>query len=482
MGIVHELEVAGESLSPAVRAALVALETRVRQLEALEPRIERLQARIHELEAQLGSNSTNSSRPPSSDPPGTARPPRKKSPRKRGGQKGHPGHQRALLPPERVDEVVEHRPAACQHCGHALAGAPVVGTPTLHQRIELPRVRALVTEHRAFTLACPHCRAHTRARLPAEVRTSHFGPRLVAFSTVLMSRFRLSRRSLAELLGDLLDVPPPALGTTQAFARESSAALLPAYQEIRAAVRGAPTASVDETGWRLRAATRWIWTAAAEAATLFRIGRRRSTAERERLLGRDFAGVITTDRWRAYDSHPPERRQVCWAHLKRNLQGFVDTGVGADLGAWGVREAERLFHLWHRYERGELSRAELRREMVPVRMRVRRLLRCGLACEEKRPRAFCRDLLRLWPSLWTYLRTEGVEPTSNRAERALRKPVLWRKCCFGSNSGAGLRFVERLLTTTETCRQQERNVLDYLTAALETHRSGAPAPRLLPAH
>jgi transposase len=482
MGIVHELETAGESLSPTVRAALVALETRVRQLEALEPVIERLQARIWDLEAQLRSNSTNSSRPPSSDPPGTAHPGKKKSGRKRGGQKGHPGHQRALLPPERIDAVVEHRPAACQRCGHSLAGAPVVGTPTRHQTIELPRVRAHVSEHRAFTLACPHCRAHTRARLPAEVRAHHFGPRLVAFATVLTSRFRLSRRNLPELLGDLLDVPAPALGTTQAFARESSAALREPYQEVRSAVRRAPTACVDETGWRLRAATRWIWTAAAEAATLFRIGRRRSTAERERLLGRDFAGVITTDRWRAYDSHPPERRQICWAHLRRNLQGFVDTGLRADLGAWGVRETDRLFHLWHRHEAGEISRAELRRAMVPVRMRVRRLLRWGAACEERRPRAFCRDLLRLWPSLWTFLGIEGAEPTSNRAERALRKPVIWRKCCFGSNSGAGLRFVERLLTAAETCRQQKRNLLDYLTAALEAHRIRAPAPRLLPAH
>lgn len=482
MGIVQELETAGESLSPTVRATLVAFETRVRQLEALVPQVERLQARIRELEAQLQSNSTNSSRPPSSDPPGIARPPKRKSGRKRGGQKGHPGHQRALLPLERIDEVMEHRPAACQRCGHSLVGAPVVGTPTRHQWIELPRVRAHITEHRAFTLACPHCRAHSRALLPAEVRAHHFGPRLVAFATVLTSRFRLSRRNLPELLGDLLDVPAPALGTTQAFVRQSSAALLEPYQEVRSAVRRSPTVSVDETGWRLRAGTRWLWTAAAQAATLFRIGCRRSTAERERLLGRDFAGVITTDRWRAYDSHPAERRQLCWAHLRRNLQGFVDTGVRADLGAWGVRETDRLFHLWHAHQEGKISRAKLRRAMVPVRMRLRRLLRHGAACEEQRPRAFCRDLLRLWPSLWTYLGIEGVEPTSNRAERALRKPVIWRKCCFGSNSGAGLRFVERLLTVAETCRQQKGNLLDYLTAALEAHRICAPAPRLLPAH
>lgn len=466
MDAIQRLEASGEVLSPAVRAVILAFE-----------------ARIRELEAQLRGNSTNSSRPPSSDPPGTVHPRKKKSARKRGGQKGHPGHQRTLLPPERVDAVVGHRPAACQHCGHGLSGARAVGAPTRHQMIELPRVRAQVTEHQGFTLACPSCRGHTRARLPVEIRAHRFGPRLVAFCAVLMSRFRLSRRDLPVLLGDVLDVPTPALGTTQAFAAESSAALLEPYQQIRAALRSAPRASVDETGWSLRGLTRWIWTAAAEVATLFRVGRRRSTAERERLLGRDFAGVMTTDRWRAYDSHPQERRQLCWSHVRRNFQGLADAGgAGAALGAWGVRETERLFHDWHRHQRGEISHAELGWELRPVQMRVRRILRAAAKSTDRRAHRLGRDLLRLWTSLWTFVRLEGVEPTSNRAERALRKPVIWRKCCFGSNSGAGLRFVERMLSATETCRQQHRNLLEYLTAALEAHRIGVPAPRLLPAH
>jgi transposase len=387
-----------------------------------------------------------------------------------------------VLPPERVDAVVEHRAAACRRCGHPLADAPAVGAPARHQLVELPPVRAHVTEHRALTLACPACGTHTRAALPAAVRRHHFGPRLTAFAVTLLGRVRVSRRNLTALLADLLDVPAPALGTTQRFVAEASGALAAPYAEVRTAVRASPRGWVDETSWALRGALRWLWAAATPAATLYRVGRRRNRRAGELLLGRAYAGVLTTDRWRAYDGHPLERRQVCWAHLKRNLQGIADAGgAGAALGRWGVREAERVFHVWHAHRRGELSRAQLRRALVPIRMRLGRLLGHALRGGERRPRALARDLLRLWDGLWTFARHADVEPTNSRAERALRGPVIWRKTSFGSGSGAGLRAVERLLTVGETCRQQGRNVLHYLADALRAGRAGCAAPQLLPA-
>ena len=463
MSAVEQLEAAGEVLSPAVRAVIVALE-----------------ARIRELEARLGQDSTNSSRPPSADPPGAVRPTPPASGRSRGGQPGHRGHHRAVLPPERVDAVVEHRPVACRRCGHALAGAAAVGAPTRHQVVELPPVRAHVTEHRALALACSACGARTRAPLPAAVRRHHFGPRLTALAVTLLGRFRLSRRNLTALLAEVLDVPAPALGTTQRFADEARAALAGPYREVRAAVRASPRVWVDETSWALRGAMRWLWAAAADGATLFRLGRRRNARARELLLGAAYPGVLTSDRWRAYDGHPLARRQVCWAHLTRNLQGLADAGgPGAALGAWGVREAGCLFRAWHAHTRGDLTRAQLRRALVPVRMRLARVLGRALACGAARPRALARDVLRLWDGLWTFAAHDGVEPTNNRAERALRGPVIWRKTSFGSGSGAGLRAAERLLTVGETCRQQGRNVLHYLADALDAARAGRPAPQLL---
>ena len=164
--------------------------------------------------------------------------------------------------------------------------------------------------------------------------TTPFGPRLTAFAVALLGRVRVSRRNLTALPADPLDVPAPALGTTQRFVAEASAALAASYAEVRAAVRASPRMWVDETSWALRGAMRWLGrprrqrppsSGSAGAAT----------RARELLLGRAYAGVLTTDRWRAYDGHPLTRRQVRWAHLKRNPQGLADAGGAvAPLGTW----------------------------------------------------------------------------------------------------------------------------------------------------
>lgn len=468
MKILEPLEAAGEVLSPPVRTAILALEQHAAALEA----------RVRELEARLGLNSTNSSLPPSSDPPGLPRRGKRPTGRTRGGQRGHPGACRSLLPPARVDAVVEHRPHSCRRCGHSLLTAASVGTLGRHQTIELPPIRAHVTEHQIVTLACPACRGRTRAAMPAEIGGKCFGPRLTALAALLLSRFRLSRRDLVAFFGDLLDVPAPALGTTQVFAQEAAQALLPTYREVRRAVRRSPSARVDETGWKLRGQSRWTWTAATDTATLFHLGRSRSARELVRLLGTGYPGVVTSDRWSAY--RICQRRQLCWAHLARDFEKLALRGGDAlRFARWGTAECARLFHLWGEWKKREGSRAALRRSLVPLRARLGRLLAHGGRCGDAKVAAFSRNLMSLWPSLWTFAKEE-VEPTNNQAERALRRAVLWRKTSFGSASGKGLRFVERVLTLSETCRQQQVNLLDYLTRAIVAYRQNVPTPRLLP--
>lgn len=347
----------------------------------------------------------------------------------------------------------------------------------IHQIAELPPVRAVVTEHQLLRVCCPHCRTHTRAELPAGVSRSHFGPRLTAFAALLSGRFRLSRRETCALLSDLLDVPP-SLGSVQARVEETSRALLPAYREVRTAVRASTAANVDETGWRLRKQRRWVWTAVTATATLFRLGRRGSPDARL-LLGRDYGGIVGGDRWGAYRQYPPEQRQLCWAHLKRDFQWLSEQkGEVGRLGQWELTECGRLFTLWRQGKEGEITRERMARLLVPVRWRLARLLKRGVKLTGK-ARALCRDLTKLWPALWTWVHREDVDVTNNVAERALRKPVLWRKGSFGSNSGRGLRFVERILTVSETCRQRKLGMLDYLTRAIEAHRDGSLAPLLL---
>lgn len=500
MSVVLDLQLSGEVLAPAVERALLLLEEeaaglrelvdllteQVRHLKGhaaqLEAENQVLRERVRELESRHGMNSMNSSLPPSSDPPGTVRPKKKpKSKRKRGGQRGHPGHHRSLLPPDRVDRVVEHRPETCAHCGSSLADASEAGRPHLHQVIELPPIRAEVTEHRSLSVRCPCCGRKSRAELPREVARTSFGPRLSAFAVLLVSRFRISRRGLVELFSDLLDVPAPALGTTARLCQEASAALRTPWREAVRGVRRSRKAHADETPWKLRGMLRWLWVAVSERATLFRIGRSRSARDRERLLGRSHPGTLITDRWRAYDAHPVERRQLCWAHLQRNLQAIADRGgAAAEIGRAGVAEVERLFAAYRRWREGEIPRKAMEKEIALIRARFGRLIRRGTESEDKKARALSRDLHRLWPALWTFLYEETVPPDNNAAERALRHAVLWRRTSFGSQSGKGMRFTERVLTVVATCRIHQHNVLDYLTRAIFAHRSGQPIPRLIP--
>ena len=472
MSIVLALEAAGETFSPIVRELLL-------ERDALAAEVAALKAEVTELRARLAQNSKNSSRPPSSDPPGVKREKKKPSGRKRGGQPGHQGHHRMLLPPERVKPEV-HRPEACRHCGMSLEGAAEAKPMRRHQVVELPAIEAEVTEHQMPCLRCPRCRKLTRGSLPAEVRGKSFGPRLTAQTAMLIGRFRLSRREVREVLGTMLDVAPPSLGSTQAIAREVTAALDASYQEVREEVRKSESVCVDETGWKLSGRKQWVWTAQSEGGTAFHLGPSRGSRELVALLGEAYAGLVTSDRWSAYRIHPTERRQLCWAHLQRNLEGLALQGAeAARFARVGLALCARIFETMRQVREGSLPREQLRTRMEVTRARFARLLRCGVKSESRKVAAFASQLLGLEPALWTFL-DHPIEPTNNAAERALRKAVLWRKGSFGSQSEDGLRFVERMLTLTETCRQIGRQPMNFLTEALSAFRAGAPSPKLLP--
>jgi len=198
------------------------------------------------------------------------------------------------------------------------------------------------------------------------------------------------------------------------------------------------------------------------------------------LLGKSFAGVATCDRAKMYWQVP--RLQWCWAHLKRDFQALIDSGspqakrLGYDLRCG----ARRLFAHWADYRAGTISRVALVRRMGPVRRRVERLLLRGSQSGNRLFQGMCRELYDYRQRLWVFLRHEGVEPTNNASERALRHAVIWRKLSFGTQSTAGSRFVETMLTVVETCRQQDRNAFAYLTDALEAHFAGRNTPSLLP--
>src|SRR2546421_7183737 len=194
--------------------------------------------RIRALEARLGQTSANSSRPPSSDPPhALVRPQAPPSGRKRGGQPGHRGACRGLLPVERVDEIVPVVPEHCRHCQQPFPGteAPRRGRAWRHQVVELLPLAVRVTEYQMAVRRCPDCGKRTRADLPAGVRRRPFGVRLTAVAALLSGRYRLSRREVQQLLQDLWEVRV-SLGAVLRQEQGQSAALAPIVEEARAAV------------------------------------------------------------------------------------------------------------------------------------------------------------------------------------------------------------------------------------------------------
>jgi transposase len=451
-------------------------------LQALEAQVAWLQEEVEKLKAQINQNSQNSSRPPSSD--GPAAPPRPKQPpsgRKRGAQPGHPGHHRALLPEAEVDAIVTHWPGCCPECQTPLPEVAAEGLRPHRQQVwELPSLAPEVIEHRYPAVCYPHCQKMVRAQRPPEVPPGAFGPRLTSLIGLFAGRYRLSKREVVSLMAEAYGVEV-SLGSVVEATQQLSAALAGPYRQVAADVAHSRHANVDETNWKEAGAKRWLWVAVTSLVTLFFAATSRAGRELDTLLGADYPGYVTSDRHKAYLRLELSQRQLCWAHLKRDLLAY--SAYSGATGAWGKRALEvvaQLFALWHRFRVGEFDRASLQAKSQPLQADFAALLAEGSSLPQYKARGFCADLQKYESALWTFLTVEGIEPTNNAAERAVRPAVLWRKGCFGSQSDAGLRFVERILTVTASCRQQHRPLLPFLTQALLASWACRPPPSLLP--
>jgi transposase len=454
----------------------------VRQLVlALLASVEQLQHEVARLREQVNQNSQNSSRPPSSDPPSLKRkPPVKQGQRKRGGQPGHQGKGRRLKPPEEVSRFVVSRPTSCAGCGALLLGEDP--HPSRHQVTELPRIDPEVVEYQVHCLRCLACGQETRGEWPAAMTAGRFGPRLQATTGYLSGRFGVSRRDIHEMLATLFQVEM-GLGSVPAQERRVSQALAEPVRQAQAFVRRQPVVNVDETGWSEENQSCWLWVGSTPQVTVFLLNDTRGRDGVKRLIGADYEGIVSSDRWSAYNGLDGRQRQLCWSHLQRDFQALVDRGGdSAIIGSLLLAQGEKMFGFWHRVRDGTLSRGAFQVRMQSIRGEVESLLRLGtLLVKHRKTQATCKNLLKARASLWTFVDQEGIEPTNNAAERALRRGVIWRRRSFGSQSQAGSRFVERILTAVISLRQQQRDVLDFLTQACETFAAGSAAPSLLPA-
>jgi transposase len=454
-------------------------ELEVQRLKAGLEGLKRLEVEVAELRERLGQNSQNSSKPPSSDPPSVSRPNnRQPSGRKRGAQLDHQGRARKLLAPEEVDTIIELRPTACRQCRGLLMGNDP--DPVRHQVSEIPPVKAKVTEYQQHRLSCPACGEVTAAGWPEEMPRGNFGPRAQAIVGYLTGRLALSHRDVVEAMAALHGLSL-RLGSVAAIQTQVSRALEQPVKTAQQYVHQQPVNQVDETGWPEGDNQKWMWIDVTPKVTVFRILDGRGQAEARIVIGRGYLGTVNTDRYAAYHWVDAHRRQLCWAHLKREFEAIKQRGgTSAEIGAGLLEEVRDLFDLWRQLRAGSLSREEFQQQMEPIQARVRELVETGASCEQTKTRRTCANLLKHEVSLWTFVREEGVEPTNNNAERPLRRAVMWRRKSFGTQSESGSRFVERILTAITSLRQQGRDVLEYLTAACRAALGQPSACCLLP--
>lgn len=447
---------------------------------ALMARVEALEAEVADLREQLQRNSHNSSQPPSQDGEAEKANKRKtdKGKGKRGARYGHSQYRRRLVPVEQVREVIVVKPSRCQQCGQNLSGED--RKPRRHQVTELPPFKAETTEYQLHSLSCPACQRRSRAPLPEGVPKGAFGPRLQAMVALLAGRYHLSKRDSRELMRDFFKVNI-CLGTVSRLEKRCSSAIAGPVEDAKVYVQQQAACHLDETGWRELNQRAWLWVAASKRVTVFLIQSSRGGKVAKQLLTEDFRGIVHSDRWSAYNWLPVAQRQLCWAHLKRDFQAFAERpGPSAAIGEQLLSQLKLIFDAWHGVEAGTRSRAWLQNELLACQTQVGELLRQGSVCSHPKTAGSCRDILKRENALWTFIYHDGVVPTNNFAEQQIRPAVLWRNTSFGTQSEAGSRFVERLMTVVATLKLQDRNVLDYLVQACQAANSNAPPPSLIP--
>jgi transposase len=426
-------------------------------LRTMHDELGQLQARVETLEARLTQNSTTSHRPSSSDSP--YKKPRQRptatTPRKAGGKPGHPGHGPALLPPTTVHEL---RPERCS-CGNTTFA--LTKPYHTHQVIELPPITMDVTHWVLHQSWCAVCGTWQKAQVPTAHATG-YGPRFSALMGEVAGTYGNGRRMVQTFCASVLQIPI-SLGAIQKVLDRVAQAIEPHYSAIATQARHARVNYIDETPWFLTNTLQWLWVMVSDTAALYLIHPHRSKEAFAALID-DWVGILVSDGYGVYRNWV-QARQTCLAHLIRTARGLAARAHPdlAACGAWAMAELQRLCHMATAPPTGGEWRAWYARLCKLIDQYHDRQDDAG---------RFARRLLREMDSLWVFLAQHGVEPTNNRAERALRFGVLWRKRSLGTASDKGNHWVERILSLKETCRLHARATYTVLVDAITSFFHG----------
>jgi transposase len=419
--------------------------------------IQQQAAGIAALEARLSQTSRTSDRPPSWDPPYDKRTARAGGQGRPGAKPGHPGHRQALLTPT---EVIAAKPESCA-CGQR--EFPATTPYHTHQVIELPEIQMAVTHVVLHETRCPRCGRRLKAELPAEYRYG-YGPRLTALVGELSGPQRDSRSMVQEFCASVLGMPI-SRGAIQCMVDRVLEAIAPLYAAIAEQARSAKINYIDETAWYQHGVLTWLWVMVNTTVAFFKAQASRNKAAFEVLIER-WAGILVSDGYGVYQRWM-HGRQTCLAHLIRRARGLSerrDPGV-AYFGRRMLTELQRLVH-WAQAPPTAGAVQTWYARMVQLLNQYR--------ARKDEAGTLARTLVREMGALWTFVVEEGIEPTNNRAERALRFAVLWRKMMQGTYNAKGDRWVERILSVRETCRLRGRPTFPVLVHAATGYFNGQP--------
>lgn len=455
------------------------LEEAQRVIDLLWTMLGKLDVQVQALQEKSRTNSSNSSKAPSSDiaRSNKAAAGRKKSGKKQGAQPGRVGKSRELSDSAEVSVQVCPPPANCE-CGAVVHQSKLISR---HQSIEIPVIKPVVTEYLVYAGQCTGCGKCHQGQLPVGVGHSLVGPGLLALMGTLTGGYRLSKRMVQSLLQDVFGTTL-SLGLISQSEAVISAALAPITQQAHHHVQQSPVVHCDETGHKERHARHWMWVAIAGLVSVFLARSGRSAKEAKELLGEGFAGTLVTDRHGAYNWVDMARRQLCWAHLLRDFTKIAERSGDCGQIGWLLAEhTRRMFRYWHQLQSGQLQQSQFEKVMALIAANIEQALQRGVDCGQSKTANTCKRLLNARAALWTFVRTPGVAPTNNLAERSIRHYVIWRKISLGTQSARGSLYAQRVMTVVGSCKLQGRNVLEFMTQAMNSHFGKNPTPSLVPA-
>ena len=432
---------------------------------------------LEEKIARLGKNSNNSSKPPSSDivkPLKVVR--RRGKKRKRGGQHGHRKFLRQPFEHEQIDKVVEY-----EFKDEDAEGLKPLDEWFVIQQIEMPEKMYKVVEHRCRKYLDPVTGKIHIAPMPDEIRKGGLlGADVTTAIAFMKGGCHMSYTTIQKFFNELFELDI-SRGMLCKAAQKVSNALKPAYDQLAQSLPHESHVGVDETGHHDEGKLHWTWCFDTSDYSLFRIDASRGSKVLEKMLGKDFAGIVCADYWGAYRKYARLFEvpvQYCMAHLIREVRFLAEHSV-KKLSRWGNNLLEwlkKLFATLHRRDR--LTAEGFIRSMEKIRddflRRMRRPPDHPLA--KKLARRFRG---RAAENYFRFLTEPEVEPTNNGTERQIRPVVIDRRITQGTRGQTGMRWCERIWTTIATCKKQERNVFDFIHNSIIAHWSKQKYPSLI---